>query len=314
MRSRVLLALAFLASILLPSVVAAAPARSADASVAPAAATELMRLTNLDREANGLPALAIDPTLEALASDRSFACPSGLHPAGRALDMAARDYFAHVIPGCARTGSAGITLIDLLPSMGYNTDRGENIAWNDGAGTGPAMYTPGCDLSGADCRGASTASVADVAMAEHQFITSPEHRANILGHYDRFGCGAARASGDQLYVACLFSLGGPAPRTYAARQAGPGPVFVHVLDTPSRILADRFHEFAVQVRDMSGLRSLTLVLDGRTLRRCALSGHVTARYDVVPGRLLRPGRHVLRWTVTGTSGRSETITRSFIAG
>ena len=95
-----------------------------------------MRLTNLDQLALGYPALAEDPTFVGLASDRSFTCPSRLEPAGRALDLAQRGNLDHAIPGCATGGTASVTLLDLLPALGYSTFRAENIGWNAGLGPG----------------------------------------------------------------------------------------------------------------------------------------------------------------------------------
>ncbi len=289
-------------------------AQATSASVSTAAGSEIMRLTNLDRTAEGLAALAVDPTLVALATDRPFRCPSGLEPAGRSLDMALRDYLDHVMPGCSVPGGAGVTLIDLLPGLGYDTSRGENIAWNSGYGTGPATYAPGCGPDGTACRGVPTASIADVAAAQRAFMSSSVHRANILGAYDRFGCGAARTGAGALYVTCLFSRGGPALATAASVVAAPaGPVFARVLYTPATVARLHGHEFAVVVRSTAGLRSLTMTFDGRTLGRWTLSGHSTGRYEIVPARLLPAGSHTIVWTLTDISGRRSVLVRRVTA-
>jgi len=289
-------------------------ARAASASVSSAAGTEIMRLTNLDRTAEGLPALAADPTLVAFATDRAFRCPSGLEPAGRSLDMALRDYLDHVIPGCSVPGGAGVTLIALLPGLGYDTSRGENIAWNSGYGTAPATYAPGCGPDGTGCRGVPTASIADVAAAERAFMSSSVHRANILGAYDRFGCGVARTGAGALYVTCLFSRGGPPLATAAAVVAAPaGPVFARVLYTPSTVGRLHSHEFAVIVRSAAGLRSLTMAFDGRTLGRWTLTGHSTGRYEIVPARLLSTGSHTIVWTLTDIAGHRTVLVRRVAA-
>jgi len=294
--------------------VASRPAHAASASVSSAAGAEIMRLANLDRTAEGLPALAADPTLVALATDRAFRCPSGLEPAGRSLDMALRDYLDHVIPGCSIPGGAGITLIGLLPGLGYDTSRGENIAWNSGYGTAPVTYAPGCAQDGTACRGVPTASIADVAAAERAFMASPVHRANILGAYDRFGCGVARTGAGALYVTCLFSRGGPALAAAASVVAAPaGPVFARVLYTPSSVARLHSHEFAVVVRSPAGLRSLTMTFDGRTLGRWTLTGHSTGRYRIVPARLLPAGSHTIVWTLTDIAGHRTVLVRRVTA-
>ncbi len=294
--------------------VAPRAAQAASASVSNAAGAEVMRLTNLDRTAEGLPALAEDPVLVALATDRPFRCPSGMEPAGRSLDMALRGYLAHVISGCSVPGGTGVTLIDLLPGLGYNTSRAENIAWNTGYGTGPVTYAPGCDADGSGCRGVPTGSIADVAAAERAFMASSDHRANILGGYDRFGCGVARTGAGALYVTCLFSRGGPAIATAAAVIGAPaGPVFAQVLYTPSSVARLHSHEFAVIVRSAAGLRSLTMSFDGRMLGRWTLTGHSTGRYEIVPARLLSSGSHTIVWTLTDVAGRRSVLVRRVTA-
>jgi hypothetical protein len=305
----VLLALAMLPVLLLTASPASAQGVSATAS--PDAGAALMRLTNLDRLALGYPAFAEDPTLVALAADRPFTCPSGLKPAGRALDMAQRGYFDHAIPGCAAAGTPSVTLLDLLPALGYRNVRAENIGWNAGYGTATVSYTPGCGQQASACPGVATSSIADVAAVERAFLLDPAHRAIILGAYDRFGCGAARTASGALYVACLFSRGGPsasAAATFASDRTK--PVFTRVLDTPSVVASFRSHEFAVLVRDETGLGTLAFALDGHVLARWTLTGRSTGRYVIVPAWRLWPGVHILRWTLTDTTGNRAVLTRS----
>jgi hypothetical protein len=305
----VLLALALLPVLLLSA--GPASAQGASATTAPDAGAELMRLTNLDRLALGYSALAEDPTLVALAADRPFTCPSGLQPAGRALDMAQRGYFDHAIPGCAAAGTPSMTLLDLLPGLGYRNVRAENIGWNAGYGTAAVPYTPACSQPASACAGVATPSIADIAAVEQAFLLHPEHRAIVLGAYDRFGCGAARAASGTLYVACLFSRGGPsgsAAATFASDRTS--PVFTRVLDTPSVVGSFRSHEFAVLVRDETGLGTLAFAFDGHVLARWTLTGRSTGRYVIVPAWRLRPGVHTLRWTLTDTTGNRVVLTRS----
>ena len=290
-----------------------ASAQGANATASPDAAAELMRLTNLDRLALGYPALAEDPTLVALATDRPFTCPSGLVPAGRALDMAQRGYFDHAIPGCG-AGTQGVTLLDLLPALGYRNIRAENIGWNASYGTAAVSYTPVCSLQAPGCPGVATPSIADVAAVEQAFLLHPEHRAIVLGAYDRFGCGAARATSGTLYVACLFSLGSPstiAAATLASDRTK--PVFTRVLDTPSVVASSRSHEFAVLVRDETALGTLAFAFDGHVLARWTLTGRSTRRDVIVLASRLRPGAHSLRWTLTDATGNRAVLARSMIA-
>jgi hypothetical protein len=304
-----LLALAMLPVLLLSAGPASAQGASATASLD--AGAELMRLTNLDRLALGYPALAEDSTLIGLASDRPFTCPSGLQPAGRALDMAQRGYFEHAIPGCATAGAPSVTLLDLLPALGYKTLRAENIGWNAGYGTAAVSYTPACDLQGPACPGVATPSIANIAAVEQAFLLHPEHRAIVLGAYDRFGCGAARTASATLYVACLFSRGGPSASTAATFTSDrTTPVFTRVLDTPSVVASSRSHEFAVLVRDETGLGTLALAFDGQVLARWTLTGRSTGRYVIVPASRLRPGAHILRWALRDSSGNRMVLTRS----
>jgi uncharacterized protein YkwD len=186
MNYRRLVLISALAALLLP--VVAAPVSAESAAVEPAIGAQLMVLTNADRAANNLPALASDATLMAVATDRSFVCPSNsaLRPNGRAMDMAVREYFAHPILGCNKPDGSGYLSLDILYSQfGYNTNRAENIGWNDY----PSDQT--------------------AVQIEQAFMKSTLHREAILGHYDRFGCGAVLANSGKYFYACLFSLGGP---------------------------------------------------------------------------------------------------------
>src|SRR5204862_1677118 len=73
-------------------------------------------------------------------------------------------------------------------------------------------YVIGCavdaPLDASDCGHGSTSTTQPVAHAERMFIRSSGHRSNILGDYDRFGCGSGSASDGTTYFACLFSKGG----------------------------------------------------------------------------------------------------------
>jgi uncharacterized protein YkwD len=220
---RTLVAAALAMAFLAPGAVAPQASR---ASGADAEGAELMRLTNLDRAALGATPLAIDSTLAALARDAAFTCPgSGRLIHGRAQDMAERDYFSHTILDCQKVNGTAFGALDAMVLYGYATNRGENIAWNDYPGSA-ATYTPGCDISGANCLGTPTATWWTVAIAQTGFMKSAGHRANILGGYDRFGCGHAVNGVGGHYFACMFSLGGPniAPNPTPSPNPTPTPV------------------------------------------------------------------------------------------
>ncbi len=87
-------------------------------------------------------------------------------------------------------------------------------------------------------------------------------------------------------------------------------MFARVLDTPSVVASFRSHEFAVLVRDRTGLKTLAFAFGGRTLARWTLTGRSSGRYDMVPASLLRPGAHILRWTLTDPTGNRAVLMRS----
>lgn len=173
---------------------------------------EVMRLVNLDRRGNERAALYADKTLINLARDLAFACPtkSSLTIRGRARDFADRDYFTHYVKGCYKSGKTLYSIIDLLASpFGYTRNRGENILRN-AYGVSATSYKWGCDASGYSCNGTTT-TAKTVASAEYWWMHSSVHRGNILGDYDRFGCGVwLDGDGTKLFV-CLFAKGGPNP-------------------------------------------------------------------------------------------------------
>ncbi len=216
-----------LAALLLLATMAAPPAGALADPVDPLG-DELMRVTNLDRTALGKAALAIDPQLAGFARDLSFACPTnaGMVLHGRSQDMADRDYFSHSIVGCLRADGSTMSALDVMYQvLDYRTSRGENIAWNMGYATTGASYAYGCPLGGAsgpDCAGTTT-TPKTVEVAQRGFMQSSGHRNNILGGFDRFGCGSAVASDGGRYYTCVFSLGGPAPAPTPTPTPAPIP-------------------------------------------------------------------------------------------
>ncbi len=289
-----LLAVSLLASGIgvLPSTALAAGAR-----LDSTAAAQLMALTNRDRAAHGLAALAVDPTLAALAANRSFTCPSrpALHPAGRALDMAARDYLGHGIAGCQKIAGVDYTVLDVLyRSFGYHTAMGENIGFNGYPSSAVAYAGLSVEMS--------------VAGIESAFMASPDHRANILGHYNRFGCGAAISAAGLHYYTCIFSAGGPT----IARPAAPAPRVSALSGLAARLGIARWgHDFGASFSDARGLRSATVALDGRVIASFALAGRSAQRTVSVWAWRLRPGRHTITWTVRNTAGRSASVSYRF---
>ena len=171
---------------------------------------ELMRLTNLDRTALGYSSLAIDPELVAFARNLTFTCPtkSTMAVRGRAQDGADRNYFAHTVPGCYKSDGTLYGSLDIMYSvLKYHTNRAENIARNTYP-TSVVTTKIGCSSSWTNCKG-STTTPETVAVAQKGFMTSSAHRTNLLGAYDRFGCGHALATDGKQYYSCLFSKGGP---------------------------------------------------------------------------------------------------------
>ena len=282
---------------------------------APARATvdlgaELMHLTNLDRNALGETALAIDPTLVALAGSEPFACPSsrGMILDGRATDMAQRGYFGHGIVGCMDPSGADYTILDVLNSaFGYATYRAENIGWSTSGPSPTANYELGCDVTRTNCAGGTTEVSAAVAAVEAAFMASAEHRSTILGAYDRFGCASAQ-SGDRTDLVCLFSLGGPASIDRTA------PTVVSASGSMASYAYGSGRIFTAVVRDNERLGSASASLDGTRLKtwRYPSGGRSsTLRLTIASARLTR-GTHRLMWRLVDAAGNTGTRLVTFI--
>ncbi len=344
-RPRRFVALA-VAAIAILATIAAAPAGAGAASVDPYG-DELMRLTNLDREALGKAPLAIDPTLAAFARDLSWTCPTNatLVLRGRAADMADRSYFSHYVPGCLNAAGSDMSVIDVMSLvLGYRSMRGENIAWNT-YGTEAATYAYGCAIDGTACRGTAATSKT-VEVAQRGFMQSAGHRSNILGSFDRFGCGSAWAGNGRRYYACVFSLGGPPatptptvpptpaptpaptptptpaptpaptpiPELAPAPAVAPSPTPLPDLARPSfvrltgtsAVRAGYGRTLGATVADDRSLRTLKVWVDGRRLRTWTLGGTRATRSILVPSYRLWIGRHTVRWTAWDAAGNSRT--------
>jgi uncharacterized protein YkwD len=158
--------------------------------------SQLIALTNQARAAAGLPALKKDSVLTDVARWRSE-------------DMIVRDYFSHTIPP---TGDGVDSVFDELSRRGYCFKlAGENIGWNN--------YPD---------------DVATAAIHE-AFMTSSDHRANILGKsWDVIGVGAYKGPGGKKMWTVLFAdkcgtatptaTPRPAPKPTAKPVATPTPV------------------------------------------------------------------------------------------
>ncbi len=284
----------------LPLFGGAAPARAAvDLG------SELMRVTNLDRVALGYSALTIDPTLVGLAGSAPFHCPSSSRMvlAGRATDMARRDYFSHGIEGCANAAGGDYTIIDVLASeYGYNTYRAEDIgAWSGGPSASDT-YHVGCDASEANCAGGTATVSAAVAWIEQAFMSSPEHRSTILGSYDRFGCGTAQAGDDPTYFVCLFSLGGPASIDRSM------PTVVSVSGSKATYTYGSGRVFTAVVHDDLRLGSVSATLDGTRLAtwRYPAGGRTSTLHLTIASSRLARGAHRLVWRVLDAAGGAAT--------
>jgi uncharacterized protein YkwD len=278
-----------------------APAPAAGDVVDPHGA-ELMRLTNLDREALGRPALRVDDTLAAFARDLSFACPTNVSFVlrGRARDMADRGYFDHTVPGCRRADGSTVGALDVMADvLGYRTTRGENIAWNT-HGTEASTYAYGCAIDGTGCAG-TTPTIATVGVAEQSFMRSSGHRTTILAGFDRFGCGSGVAGDGKRYYACVFSLGGPAAVVAPDAVA---PAFGVVSDGGT-VRVSTGATVGATVTDNRALRGLEVRLDGRLLRTWTLSGTRATRSTTIPTWRLPVGRHLVRWTARDAAGNAR---------
>jgi uncharacterized protein YkwD len=273
--------------------------------------SELMRLTNLDRQALGKPALAVDPTLAEFAANRSFTCPSdgGMTVSGRAADMAARDYFTHTVKGCRKSDGSEYGSLDIMSlRIGYNTNRGENIAYTGYPTNTTSTYDTGCAIGvSSGCPGGSTTTISAVARAQRMFMDSSGHRANILGAYDRFGCGSGMSTDGVAYFACLFSKGGPTSlpfpsgdtiRPRVTHQTGKGATYI-------RGYARRFY---ATLSDNVRVLSARVYLDGHRLTTWAWSGSLASarRSILVPSWRLTRGTHTIIWRAYDASGNGST--------
>ena len=187
-----------------------------------AQATELVRLLNGERAYHGLSALQIDPYLTTKATDGEVACPddASLVVEGRAKDLA---LYGYVDPGPHNLRLCpASSILDVMRTWGYAGPVGEIYAWNsasDSAISDPSViydrrfaYTYGCgDGIWDGCPGTTTWTYYTTAVAASGFMSSPGHRENVLGPYDRIGCGGWAAPDSSRHFVCILAEGGPNP-------------------------------------------------------------------------------------------------------
>ena len=255
-----------------------------------------MALTNLDREALGLAPMDVDPYLASLARNGSWACPGkSTAMAGRAQDMLDRGYFAHTPAGC------GTNILPVLMGAGFGSVA-ENIGWNNWSTDPSGTYDIGCDATGANCSGVVDSVPQNVAVLQRAWMNSATHRANILGNYDRIGCGLATAATWQGYTnvvmaVCLFANGG------TRLTDDDAPAFTSPAGG-AVATGDTIHA-AVSVSDASGLSTAALLVDGNPYFAWTFNAPLTSgRLSIdVPTTNLRDGAHVLAWQATDLAGQ-----------
>jgi hypothetical protein len=195
-------------SLLLSSLIWQVPAVQAGSGPLDAQASELVRLINGDRAADGLGALSVDPFLASKARDGAIPCPDDATKsiAGRAQDFAAWGDMSHNLRLCdapTYTLSSSMFVSVLGSAWGYYTVGEINLV-NGGYGNGAYLYT----FNGSQTWQTWTYSTTGNAMLGWQ--SSSSHWNIIVGSYDRVGCGGW-ANGSTYYYNCLFSAGGSSP-------------------------------------------------------------------------------------------------------
>jgi len=129
-------------------------------------ASEIHRLTNIERERAGVPMLGYDIALATIAT-------------GHSEDMAVNDYFSH-------TAEDGCTMTCRFDEAGYTAQSwAENIAWYSSSKLPEAKEL--------------------AAIFVEMWMDSEGHRHNMLSSkYTREGIGLAR-SGDRVYATANFA-------------------------------------------------------------------------------------------------------------
>jgi uncharacterized protein YkwD len=180
----------------------------AAAAAANTQATELVRLINGTRAADGLAALANDSLLSSLARDGYYRCGDTRYTAisGRARDFATRKYLDHHVRNCLTTSLSlsKVLFVSVLQSdFGFGS-VGEIVAMN--AGFNATSKTYAYTYKGWTTNTYETTLHA-MGTATGGWMVSSTHRSIILGGYNRVGCGGWYGNGGYYYD-CLFSIGG----------------------------------------------------------------------------------------------------------
>jgi uncharacterized protein YkwD len=169
-----------------------------------AQASELVRLINGARAAEGRSSLSLDPFLASKARDGAIPCPDDATKtiAGRAQDFAAYGTMSHDLRLCDATSYtlSSTKFVTVLQTWAY-PNVGEINLVNGGYGTGAFLYTYGAW---------QTWTYSTTGHAMMAWKTSTSHWNIIVGTYDRVGCGGW-ASGSAYYYECSFSAGGSSP-------------------------------------------------------------------------------------------------------
>lgn len=201
------------------------PAATAASGPLDAQSSELVRLINGARSANGKSQLRVDTFLSSKARDGVIPCPdvAGQSIAGRAKDFAVYGTMSHDLRLCASGSGAPSTesFLTVLQRWGYGS-VGEINLDNGGYGNGAYLYT----VAGSK----KTWQTWTYSTTGHGMIgwkSSSSHWNIIVGNYDRVGCGGW-ASGSTYYYNCLFAKGGP----YATKAPPTASPFDNPLPAP----------------------------------------------------------------------------------
>jgi hypothetical protein len=204
-------ALALGALSLASSLAWAVPPVSAEAGPANVEASELVRLINGVRGANGLGALQLDPSLAGLARDTPISCPgdASLVMLGRTRDAAENNYVSHSLRLCP-----DVKFVSVLQTTYNYWNNGEIMLQNGGYGS--AQYLVSYAGSSSTYQ---TYSYSTTGHAILGWLSSGTHAPIVLGGYDRVGCGGWLSASGVFWYDCLFSLGGPNATTSPPTRA-----------------------------------------------------------------------------------------------
>jgi uncharacterized protein YkwD len=273
-------------------------------------AEELMRLLNSERASHGLPALAVDASLESVARDAPVTCPSNhnLVIRGRARDMADRQYLSHTIKACNDAGGGSLDEFELLRLAGYSyvIPAAETLADNNYP-TSSSTYKKGCTVSGGSCTGTITGVPWTVAVAATSLMTSSAHRAIVLStSYARFGCGAWTSSTGYRYYACYFAHSG------SGHLDATGPALSGMTGAGATYAAGSTPTFSLTATDaLSVLSDGWAAIDGHHIRDWAWDHAGRSAAMSAKATSLTAGAHTLSWWIRDGAGRATSVSVQF---